>query len=39
VEELIAAIPATWNAAPDIPIIEMFHVAPNCGMILAWNTP
>jgi ATP-dependent Clp protease adaptor protein ClpS len=29
---------ATWNAARDVPIIEVFHVAPNCGMILAWNT-
>jgi hypothetical protein len=39
VEDLIAASPATWNATPDILIIEVFHVVPNCGMILAWNTP
>jgi hypothetical protein len=38
VEEMRAGLPATWNAAAVIPIIEVFHVAPNCGMILAWNT-
>jgi hypothetical protein len=38
VEERPARSFATWNADPEFPIIEVFHVARKCGMILAWNT-
>jgi hypothetical protein len=37
-EEMGRELPATWNAGPTILIIGVFHVAANCGMILAWTT-